>query len=167
MFNLEEQQEDGDLATVVRLIKEIRIALCTSVDREGMPHARPVQTLAAEGDGSLWFFTDWHSDKVAELRRDDRVALGYADPSRSTYVTVSGRARLFRDPVRARELWSVEQRAYYPDGPEDARLALLQVSLVRAEYWIAPGRLSYLVAAVRAAVTGQPAEVIGQHDKVP
>jgi general stress protein 26 len=73
MFDFEEQQEDGDLATVVRLIKEIRIALCTSVDQEGMPHARPVQTLAAEGDGSLWFFTDWHSDKVAELRRDDRV----------------------------------------------------------------------------------------------
>jgi hypothetical protein len=36
----------------------------------------------------------------------------------------------------------------------------------RAEYWIAPGRVSYLFAAARAAVTGIPAAVIGENRKL-
>ena len=82
------------------------------------------------------------------------------------YVAVSGSGSLFRDIQKAKQLWSVEQRAYYPDGPGDERLALLRVLIERAEYWIAPGRTSYLVAAVAAAVTGTPAGVIGENRKI-
>lgn len=53
-----------------------------------------------------------------------------------------------------------------PDGPEDPRLALLRVSIEHAEYWIAPGPLSYFVAAAKAAATGTPAGVIGENSKI-
>ena len=82
------------------------------------------------------------------------------------YVAVSGSGGLFRDNQKARQLWSIEQRAYYPEGPEDEHLALLRVLIERAEYWIAPGRTSYLVAAVAAAATGTPAGVIGENHKL-
>lgn len=95
-----------------------------------------------------------------------RVSLGYADPANNVYVAVSGSGSLFRDIQKAKQLWSIEQRAYYPDGPEDARLALLRVYIEQAEYWIAPGRASYLVAAATAAVTGTPAGVIGENRKI-
>jgi general stress protein 26 len=81
-------------------------------------------------------------------------------------VAVGGSSTLLRDPKKAAELWSVEQRAYYPDGPADRRLALLRVRIERAEYWIAPGRTSYLLAAAKAAVTGVPAGVIGENRKL-
>lgn len=48
----------------------------------------------------------------------------------------------------------------------DERLALLRVDIERAEYWIAPGRLSYLVAAAKAAVTGTPVGVVGENRKI-
>ena len=35
------------------------------------------------------------------------------------------------DPQKAKELWSLEQRAYYPRGPDDERLALLRVRIER------------------------------------
>jgi general stress protein 26 len=73
---------------------------------------------------------------------------------------------LLRYTQKAKQLWSMEQRAYYPDGPEDERLALLRVQIERAEYWIAPGRTSYIVAAVTAAITGTPAGVIGENQKI-
>jgi general stress protein 26 len=63
-------------------------------------------------------------------------------------------------------LWSFEQRAYYRGGPEDERLALLRIVIERAEYWIAPGRPSYMVAALKAAVTGTPAGIIGENRKI-
>ncbi|MBV8804083.1 MAG: pyridoxamine 5'-phosphate oxidase family protein [Sinobacteraceae bacterium] len=66
----------------------------------------------------------------------------------------------------AKQLWSPAQRAFYPDGPEDPRLALLHVQIERAEYWIAPGWVSYWAAALRAWVTGQLAGVIGENRQV-
>jgi general stress protein 26 len=156
----------GDLAELIRIIRDIRIALLTTVNREGQFHTRPVQTLEVEADATLWFFTDWTSPKVAELDHDVRVGLGYSDIAKNVYVALSGEARLIWDPQKAKELWSIEQRAYYPKGPDDERLALLRVAILHAEYWIAPGRTSYLIAAVRAGVTGVPTAVIGEDHKV-
>jgi general stress protein 26 len=156
----------GDLGELIRIIRDIRIALLTTVDREGQFHTRPVQTLQVEDDGTLWFFTDWTSPKVTELHCDSRVSLGYADLAKNVYVALSGQGRLVRDVQKAKELWSIEQGAYYPKGPDDERLAVLRVAIVHAEYWIAPGRSSYLIAAARAGVTGVPAGVVGEDHKV-
>jgi general stress protein 26 len=158
--------EAGDLTKLREMIRDIRIALLTTVDGEGRFHTRPVETLDFDGNEALWFFTDRASPKADEVRRDVRVSLGYADPSKHSYVAVSGTGTVFHDPAKARELWTIEQRAYYPDGPEDSRLALLRVQIERAEYWIAPGRVSYLLAAARAALTGVPAAVIGENRKL-
>jgi general stress protein 26 len=158
--------QPGDLHKVIELIQRIEVGLLTTFDPEGNFHTRPLQTLQAEPEGRLWFFTDWSSPKVGELEHDVRVSLGYADPANKTYVAISGKGRLFRDREKAKQLWTIEQRAYYPEGPEDPRLALLQVQIERAEYWIAPGRLSYLVAAAEAAVTGKPAGVVGENRKL-
>jgi general stress protein 26 len=156
----------GEFAKLGELIRDIRIALLTTVDAEGRFHTRPVQTLEFEGNQLLWFFTDRESPKADELRRDVRVSLGYADPAKHTYAAVSGTATLIQDAQKARELWTVEQRAYYPEGPEDPRLALLRVQIERAEYWIAPGRISYLLAAGRAALSGVPVAIIGENRKI-
>lgn len=151
---------------VAELISSIRIALLTTVDPGGRFHTRPVQTLEIEPGEALWFFTGWSSPKVGELLHDRRVSLGYADPARHVYLAVSGVASLLRDPKKARELWTAEQRAYYPDGPADERLAVLRVQWEQAEYWIAPSHLAYWIAAAKAAMTGTPAEVIGENHKV-
>jgi general stress protein 26 len=158
--------DPGDLAKLGELIRDIRVGLLTTMDRGGGFHTRPVQTMQVEADRTLWFFTDWSTPKVDELQHDVRVSLGYADPTKQVYVAVAGSGRLIRDIQKAKQLWSIEQRAYYPDGPEDERLALLRVDIERAEYWIAPGRISYLVAAITAAVTRTPAGVVGEARKI-
>lgn len=153
-------------AEMVAMIRRIRIALLTTVDLEGRFHTRPVQTLQVERGELLWFFTGWGSPKVDELIHDRRVSLGYADPHGRIYLAVSGVASLLRDQTKASQLWSAEQRAYYPDGPGDRRLALLRVQIEQAEYWIGPGRVARWVAAAKAALTGRPAEVIGENRKL-
>lgn len=160
------QSSPGDWAKLGELIRGIRLALLTTVDDEGRFHTRPVQTLEWEADRTLWFFTDWSSTKVEEIDRDQRLSLGYADPRRNVFVALSGSGMLLRDLQKAKALWSIEQRAYYPAGPEDERLALLRVTIERAEYWIAPGRVSYFIAAATAMATGTPAAVIGENRKI-
>jgi hypothetical protein len=46
---------------------------------------------------------------------------------------------------------------------EDERLALLCVTIERAEYWLTPGRVSYAFAALKAMVTRQPTMVGEDH----
>src|ERR1700722_10146265 len=111
MFEKSAHSEPGDLAKLGELIREIRVALLTTVDRDGHFHTRPVQTLQVEANRTLWFFTDWSSPKVDELNHNVRVSLGYADPAKKVYVAVTGASRLMRDREKAKELWSVEQRA--------------------------------------------------------
>ncbi len=156
----------GELPKVLDLIRHIRVALLTTLGRDGAFHTRPVQTLRVEDDGTLWFFTDVRSSKADELREDTRISLGYADTAANCYVAVSGVGTVRRDPHKALELWQVEQRAYYPEGPGDERLGLLRVEIDRAEYWIAPGWTSYLYATLKAAATGAPAGVIGANEQV-
>jgi general stress protein 26 len=158
--------ERGDFTKLRELICAIRTGLLTTTGRDGRFHTRPVETLRVEDDWTLWFFTDWGSPKAEELREDVRVCVGYADPVKHYYVAVSGIGALLRSEPKARELWTVAQRAYFPDGPCDQRLALLCVRIEQAEYWIAPGPMSYLLSAAKAAVTGIPAQIIGENHKL-
>lgn len=158
--------EGGDPARLKELIESVRIGLLTTVDLDGSLHTRPVETLRCDTDGTLWFFTDHQSPKANELSHDMRVSVGYSDSAKKVYVAVAGYARILRDKALAAELWTPGQRAWYPKGPDDEHLAILRVTLERAEYWETPGRASYLLAAVAAAITGKPASV-GQGQKLP
>ena len=156
----------GELPKVLDLVRAIRVAFLVTMSREGEFHARPVQTMGSEPDGTLRFFTDVHSGKAEELRHDLRVGLAYADTSAHRYVAIRGSGHITRDPQLARDLWSIEQLAYYPHGPEDERLGLLTVRIEHAEYWLAPGRASYLIVALKAAVSGVPAGVVGENSEL-
>lgn len=156
----------GELAKVLDVVRAIRVAFLITMSHEREFRARPVQTLGTEPDGTLRFFTDVHSGKAEELRQDLRVGLVYADTNTHSYVAIRGTGRITRDPQRASELWSIEQFAYYPHGPEDERLGLLTVRIEHAEYWLGPGRASYLVAALKASVSGVPAGVVGENSQV-
>jgi general stress protein 26 len=158
--------DKGDLPKLKELIDSIRIGLLTTVDLDGSLHTRPVETLRCDADGTLWFFTDHESPKAQELSHDMRVSVGYSGPSKKVYVAVTGRARILRDQALAAELWIPGQRAWYPKGVDDEHLSILRVAIERAEYWEAPGRVSYLLAAMTATITGRPATV-GQSKKLP
>lgn len=155
----------GDMRKLRELIGSIRIGLLTTVDLDGALHTRPVETLRCDPDGTLWFFTDHQSPKARELSEDVRVSVGYSEPSRNIYVAVAGSARILRDTALAAQLWTPGQRAWYPGGVEDEHLSILRVAIERAEYWETPGRVSYLLAAAAAMVTGKPA-TLGQGRKL-
>jgi general stress protein 26 len=153
-------------ARLKELIERVRIALLTTMDRDGSLHTRPVETLRCDLDGTLWFFTDHQSPKADELSHDMRVSAGYSEPSKGIYAAVAGSGRILRDPALAAQLWTPAQRAWYPAGAGDAHLSILRVTPERAEYWETPGRASYLLAALAATVTGKPA-ALGRGHKLP
>lgn len=137
------------------MIKDIRIAMMTSEDGDIL-RSRPMAASQSGFDGSLWFFTRASSAKVSEVEEDARVCVSYADPSGQNYVSVSGLARLVRDPQAIAEHWNEAVRVWFPKGQDDPEIALLRVEVQQAEYWDAPSSaMVYAYGYAKAMLTGK------------
>ena len=145
-----------DVARLWALIKDIRFAMLTTKSRSGHLHSRPVTTQNKSLDGGrLWFFIAAHGDPAAEIGDEHEVNLAYADPGDDKYVSVSGTAALVRDIEKKRELWNPMAKAWFPGGPEDPEVQLLEVTIEHAEYWdVKDSKLTQMFKMAKAAVTG-------------
>lgn len=147
------------------VVKDVRVAMLTTVGRDGVPRARPMATQEVAPDDVLWFYAAKDSRKVADLTDNQHVELSYAAADRDLYATASGLAQVVNDPARARELWNPVVAGWFPDGPDDPNLCLLRVDLHEAEYWRdRQPRTMRLTQALTAAVTGR-APASGAEDR--
>ena len=156
-----------DVEKLVELIKDLGVAMMTTVEPDGTLRSRPMHThLDGDFDGALWFFTKEHSGKVFELDNDRHVNLSYACPKSQKYVSVSGRGRLVQDRARAERLWTPAYKAWFPQGLGDPELALLRVECDKGEYWdTASSTVVHAVGYIKASLTGD-AHKPGDHEKV-
>ncbi len=148
-----------DIKKVAELIKDIKIAMLTTLEADGRMRSRPMATQNKPFDGTLWFFTEINSGKVSEIHRDHQVNISYADEGSQKYVSVSGIANVIQDREKAKEFWSPALKAWFPEGLDDPSLALLKVEVTQAEYWEAPhSAVVRLVGFLKAVTTGQKYE---------
>ena len=152
-----------------QLIKGIRFAMFTTRHANHHLHSRPMTTQNAkiDEDASLWFFMSRKDDPVADLAIDPIVNLVYADPGEDRYVSVSGTAAVVDNAAKVKQLWSKLNEAWFPGGPTDPNLALVEVRIIHASYWnVKDSKIVQLFKMARAAVTGQPPTDLGEHGEV-
>jgi general stress protein 26 len=154
-----------------KLVKGIRFAMFTTRhDSNGHLHARPMTTQNKDGidaDVSLWFFMSKKNGPLDDLKADPIVNLAFADPSADTYVSISGTAAMLEDQAKKDQLWSKLNQAWFPGGPNDPDLALVQVRIVHANYWdVKESKIVQLYTMAKAAVTGKPPTELGDHGVV-
>jgi general stress protein 26 len=124
-------------------------------------------TIEPESDHSyLWFFTNEYSPKVEEIQSDQKVNLSYANPEKEVYVSVSGNAKLVTDKEILKQHWSPVLKAWFPDGLQDPKLALLRVDISQAEYWDSPSnKMIQFYGMVRAIMSRETYDP-GDHKKI-
>lgn len=147
------------------LIKDIRIAMLTTVEEDGHLHSRPMATQEIEFDGDLWFFTGAETGKAYEVQHDQRVNVSFADPNKNSYVSVSGSAQLVHDKEKAKELWQPAHKAFFPEGVDDPNLVLLKIRVEEAEYWDAPHSAVAKMKILLRGLTGAP-QNLGENKQV-
>lgn len=151
-----DEQHEVALREFWDVVKDVRIAMLTTIGSDGVPRARPMATQEVAPDDVLWFYAAKDSRKVADLTENQHVELSYASPEHDLYATASGLAQVVSDPARARELWNPVVAGWFPEGPDDPNLCLLRVDLTEAEYWRErQPRSMRLTQAIAAAVTGR------------
>jgi general stress protein 26 len=56
-------------------------------------------------------------------------------------------------------LWKPELKAWFPDGTDQPDLALLRLTIEKAEFWDSPGgKVAQVISFVTALVTGESAD---------
>jgi general stress protein 26 len=152
-----------------KMIKDIKFAMFTTRHDNDHLHSRPMttQNKAIDEDESLWFFMSKKGDPVSDLKAQPIVNVVYANPSSDTYVSVSGTAAMIEDQAKKDQLWSKMAEAWFPGGPTDADLALVQVQIVHANYWdVKESKIVQLYEMAKAVVTGKPPTELGDHGEV-
>ncbi|MFA0964606.1 pyridoxamine 5'-phosphate oxidase family protein [Roseivirga sp. BDSF3-8] len=145
-----------------------KIDICMMVTREpdGNLRSRPMSTRTIDDSGLFWFFTNELSDKVQELEAYPVVNLAYSEPDKNRYVSVTGVAGIVTEKTKIKELWTDALKAWFPDGLDDPRLALVKVLPDEAEYWDgSSSKMVRLFKLGKALVIGNRYEA-GENNKV-
>ena len=150
------------VAKIQELIKDVHIAMLTTVAEDGSLRARPMANPDRPFDGTLWFITRVDSSKTDEIRHDSEVLVGYAEPKDGKYLALSGRASIVRDRDQIHEHWTPAAKAWFPEGEDDPAAALIQVQVDSAEYWDANrSTIVRLAKLAVASVTGADKTSVG------
>ena len=134
------------------LVRDIDVAMLTTVDRTGRLHSRPMMTLHSTTEGALWFFTQACSHMADDVQGHHPVNLSYVDSARGIYISVSGRARVIHDKAKKSELWERRLARWLPQGPDDAEVILLRIEVQEAEYW-SSGTAREFTAAIEVSAS--------------
>jgi len=139
--------------------------LCTI--EEDQIRSRPMATSDIDEEGNIWFFTNEYSPKVYEIENNiNNVTLCYTDHENSTYVCINGKATLVKDQAKMKELFNSMVKAFFPEGLDDPRLALIKVKPTHAEYWDSHSNtMVRFMGILGSALTGEK-YIKGQHGEI-
>lgn len=158
--------DTGDIKKVTELIKEIRIAMLTTIGQSGELHSRPMAVQNREFDGNLWFFTSDKSGKINSIQKDQHVNLALMDSGDQKYISIAGRAELVTDKEKMKEFYNPMVKTWFPKGLEDPEIALLKVEVDSVEYWDSPSStVVHVYGLAKAMLTGEPPH-LGDHKRV-
>jgi general stress protein 26 len=151
------------------LIKDTRFCMLSHRHADGSLHSHPLttQNRTLAEDGCLYFFVSRKTELGQRLQGDGNVNLAYANPDKDTWVSVTGTARVLEDAAKTKELFSPMAKAWFPGGPQDPDLQLVEVRIDEAEYWnVKENKLLQLLKMGKAAATGQKPRKMGEHEEV-
>ena len=158
--------ETQTVSDLIKRIEKIEICMFSTLEQDGSIVSRPMSTRKVEANGTIWFYTNEHSDKVDEMQMFEHVNLGYSDISNQNYVSVAGSGELVTDRAMLEKYWSPVLQAWFPKGLDDPDLALIKVIPHTAEYWDASSsKMTQLFKIAKAIIKGKQYQG-GEHGKV-
>lgn len=147
---------DPKISELLDKLAEFNIAMFTTISASGHIHSRPMLTQEREPDCDVWFVTSLDTQKIAELKANPQVGVIYRRDSDNAYASLSGQARLVTDRALIQSKWKESWRAWFPDGPEQADIVIIKVTMQEAEWWFPEGgNIRVMWDVARAYVMGE------------
>lgn len=129
-------------------------------------HIIPMSTKKCDEEGSIWFLSHKDSDHNRFINQDNDVQLVYSKPSAMEYLTVYGKAFIYKDLATIKELYSSGDDNWF-DGPTDPTITAIKVVPQEAHYWdTKAGMIATLFKMGLGVITGKKQEISEQGDLV-
>ena len=147
------------------IIEKVGVCMLTTQSAGGL-RARPVEARPDRDAGLIFFVTDIHSAKEDEIEATPDVGLVFIDSKDNAYLSITARARVMRDADKIKASWRKSDEVWWPGGPSDPNVCLLQIEPATAELWDGPA--SSIVSAfelTKARLTGAKPN-LGENRKV-
>lgn len=146
-----------DRTAVIDAAQEImlRAQYCAMITlgSDGSPQARVVDPFPPEAGMVVWLATNPGTRKVAQIKRDPRVALSYIDASGGGYVTLLGKADLVESVTEKDARWKEEWSPFYKDKNKGSDYLLIRITPTRLEV------VSYSHGILNDPTTWAPASI--------
>lgn len=115
-------------------IKDIvdKAETCFLVTRGGV---RPMGVRACDDDGTLWFLSDRHSHKNAQIEADPEVELYFQASEHSGFMHLRGQATVLHDRTLIDRLWTPLARVWFEGGQDDPCISIIRVQPRTGQYW--------------------------------
>jgi general stress protein 26 len=147
------------------IIEKVGVCMLTTKFADGL-RARPLEARPDRDAGLLYFVTDIHSAKEDEIEATPDVGLVFIDPGDKAYLSITGSACVVHDADKTKAAWRKSDEVWWPGGPKDSNVCLLQIEPFTAELWDGPA--SAVVTAfefAKARLTGEEPK-LGENRKV-
>ncbi len=119
--------------TLLNLIDEFNTGMLVT-QHTGVLQGRPMSLADFdEQTGQITFSTSLDTEKVAEIQQN--ASVGVMLQSSTTYVSLNGSAVISNDRERIKSLYSPAWKIWYPEGPEQADIRLIEFTPDHGEYW--------------------------------
>ena len=119
-------------------------------------NARPMTIQECDEQGNLWFLSSESSNKNFEIKEDNRVQLYFMNNGNAEYLSVYGKAYIYKDKNTIEEQWSSLANAWFDEGKEDPLVSVIRVTPEETYYWdTKAGKLVTMLSFVGAAITGK------------
>ena len=149
-----------------KIVGDIKYGMLSTIESNGSLRSRPMAARQIEEDGSIYFFVYGHSPKCNEITQNHHVNLSFAEPKEQQYVSLSGMGWVVQDETKMKELWDSSFRAWFPKGLDEPDIALLKITIDKAEYWDYPtGAVVRIIDFAKGLATGKPS-FSGSHEKI-
>lgn len=153
------------LGKLKELAESVKVCMLCTKHRDHID-SKPMSTIRVDDEGDIWFFTEEYTEKVEQIEKDSQVCLAYSDPSKNSFLSVTGTASVVQDKGKMEQLWNPILKAWFPQGLDTPDIALLKVTPAHAEFWdSSSNKMVNFYRIVKAAVSGDKFDG-GEHGKI-
>lgn len=102
-------------------------------NHDGELRSRPMAIAKRDQDGTLWFVTTADAPKIQEILSEPSVNASMQ--SDTTYVSITGEAKLIQDPDKRDAIWEDGWERWMPRGKDKSDAVLAKLTPKRGEFW--------------------------------
>lgn len=140
------------------LAEKARVCMFCSELNKIPQNSRPMSLQECDEDGNLWFLSNATSNKNFEIQEDNRVNLYFMNNGDYEYLSIFGKAYVYKDKENIEEQWSAMANAWF-DGKEDPEVTVIRVSPEETYYWdTKAGKFVSMLHFISTAITGQKSD---------